>query len=106
MITLDTTQKVSLIVVPEDVLGHATPDSTITGVPLWNTSNVNVASLVVAADGFSAFAFGTGAGTATINIIANAGTTANPVQISGSIQLTVTQAAPTQLAVNGSVVSQ
>lgn len=106
MININTTQKVALSIVPEDVLGHTVPNSAITGVPLWNTTNVNVASLVVAADGFSATAFGTGAGTATINIIANAGTTAAPVQINGTVDITVVQAPASQLVVNSVIESQ
>lgn len=106
MTNINTTQKVALSIVPEDVLGHVVPNSSITGVPLWNTTNASVVSLQVAADGFSAVAFGTGAGTATVNIIANAGTTANPVQITGTIDITVTQAPATQLAVNAVVESQ
>jgi len=106
MINITTTQKVNLVIVPEDVLGHVVPNSTITGVPLWNSSNVNVSSLVVAADGFSAYAFGTGAGTATINIIANAGTVAAPVQITGSIEITVGQASAARLSVSASIVTQ
>ena len=58
----------------------------------------------MASDGFSAYAFGTGAGTATINIIANAGTVAAPIQITGSISITVGQASAAQLAVSASVV--
>jgi hypothetical protein len=106
MINLTTTEKVNLVIVPKDILGHVVPNSTITGVPLWNSSNVNVSSLVVAADGFSAYAFGTGAGSATINIIANAGTVATPVQITGSIGVSVIQAPAAQLAISASVVSQ
>jgi len=106
MTNINTTQKVALSIVPEDVLGHTVPNSTITGVPLWNTTNASVVSLQVAADGFSAVAFGTGAGTATVNIIANAGTVASPVQINGSIDITVTQAPATQLVVNAVVESQ
>ena len=104
MINLTTVQKVNLTLVPEDALSRVVPNTAITGVPLWNTSNVNVASLVVASDGFSAFALGTGAGTASISVIANAGTTANPVQISGSIQIGVTQAPAAQLALSGSAI--
>lgn len=106
MININTTQKVSLSIIPEDVLGHAVPKSSITGVPLWNSTNVNIISLVVAADGFSAFAFGTGPGTATINIIANAGTVAAPIQIAGSVDISVGQASATQLAISSSIVSQ
>jgi hypothetical protein len=107
MISITTTEKVQLVIVPEDILGHTVPNSTITGTPLWNSSNVNISSLVVASDGFSAYAFGTGAGTASINIIANAGTVASPVEISGSITIAVTQAPATQLAISSStVVSQ
>lgn len=106
MINLTTTQKVNLVIVPEDILGHAVPNSTITGIPLWNSSNVNVSSLVIASDGFSAYAFGTGAGTALINIIANAGTLAAPIQITGSIAITVGQAAASQLAISASIISQ
>ena len=104
MINLTTVRKVNLTLVPEDALGRIVPNTAITDVPLWNTSNVNVASLVVASDGFSAFALGTGAGTASISIIANAGTTASPVQISGSIQIGVTQAPAAQLFVSSSAV--
>ena len=106
MINLTTTQKVNLTILPEDVLGHVVPNTTITGVPMWNSSNVNVSSLVVAADGFSAYAFGTGAGSATINVIANAGTNAAPIQITGSVVVNVAQSGATQLAISASVISQ
>ena len=104
MINITTDQKVNLTVSPLSALGRPVPTSTITGVPLWNSSDVNVASLVVAADGFSAFAFGTGAGTATVSVIANAGTAAAPIQIGGSIELTVSQAPAASLAISASVV--
>lgn len=105
MINLTTDQQVSLTITPESALGRVVPNSTITGVPLWNSSDVSIASLVVSADGFSATAIGTGAGAASINVIANAGTNANPVQISGSIQITVTQAPAAQLAISASAVT-
>jgi len=104
MINITTDQKVNLTVSPLSALGRAVPTSTIAGVPLWNSSDVNIVSLVVAADGFSAFAIGTGGGTATVSVIANAGTTAAPVEIGGSIQLTVSQAPAASLAISASVV--
>ncbi len=101
-INLSTTQQATLTLIPEDILGNVTPAATITGTPLWNTSNVNVASLVVASNGLSALTFGTGAGTASISVIANAGTVAAPVQISGSISIYVTQAPAAQLVISAS----
>jgi len=104
MINLTTDQKVNLTITPQSALGRTVPNSTINGVPLWNISDTNVGSLVVAADGFSAFLIGAGAGTATVNVIANAGTNANPVQIGGSIAVTVAQAPAASLAISASAV--
>jgi hypothetical protein len=103
MTNITTDQQVSLTVIPISAIGNLVPDSYITGIPLWNSSNVNVASLVVAASGFSATAFGTGAGTSSISVIANAGTTANPVQVSGSVQIGVSQAPVDSLEISSSL---
>jgi hypothetical protein len=98
MINITTDQKVDLTISPLSALGRVVPNATITGVPLWNSSDVNIASLVIAADGFSAYAMGTGSGTATISVIANAGTSNTVVQINGSIQVTVAQAPAASLS--------
>lgn len=98
--TLTTEQKVNLTITPESSLNKPLPTSTLTGVPLWNVTDVSVISLVVAADGLSAFAVGAGVGTTTVNVIANAGTVASPIQIQGSISLTVTGALAASLTVN------
>jgi hypothetical protein len=103
MPNLTTDQQVTLTLIPLSPAGLNVPDSTITGIPLWNTSNVNVISLVVAANGFSAVASSTGAGSATVNVIGNAGTTAAPIQISGSIAFTVSQAAAASFELSASV---
>lgn len=101
MITLNTTQKVDLVISATNSLGKTAP---INGVPLWTSSNVNAVSLVIAADGLSAYAFGNGAGTATVSVIANAGTDAAPVQISASVDLTVSVALATNLVITPSAV--
>jgi hypothetical protein len=104
MINLTTTQKVNITVTPLDALGKIVPNSDINGAPLWNSSDVNIASLVIAQDGFSAYVFGTGAGTATISVIANTGTVANPLQISGSLPISVAQAPAVSLQLSASTV--
>lgn len=104
MITLNTAQKVDLTISATNTAGKP---ASVTGVPLWNSSNVNAVSLVVAADGLSAYAFGNGVGNATVSVIANAGTEAVPVQISASVDLTVSLAPATTLVITPStVVSQ
>jgi len=107
MINLTTDQQVSLTVHPLSALGRTVPASTLTGIPLWNSSDVNVASLTVAADGLSATVIGVAEGTASINVIANSGTVATPVQIQGSVDISVNQAPAASLSlVSGSVVNQ
>ena len=87
--TLTTDQEVPLTVQPLTALGNP---ATLTGIPLWSSSNVNVISLTVASNGLSASAIATGAGTSTITVAGNAGTVAVPVQVTGTLVLTVTQA--------------
>jgi hypothetical protein len=99
MTTLTTEQKINLTVTPETALGKP---STITGMPLWSSSNINSISLVIAPDGLSAYAIGGVAGTSTISVIANAGTDAVPVQISSSIDITVTTAPASMLVITAS----
>lgn len=101
MTTLNNEQKVTLTVSPQTA--HGKPAS-ITGVPLWSSSDVNVLSLVVSADGLSATAVGGAAGQATVSVIANAGTEAAPVQINGSIDITVTSAPAATLVITASTV--
>ncbi len=96
---LTTDQQVSLTVKPLSALGRPVPASAIAGVPLWNTSDASVVSLVVAADGFSAVAIGAAGGTATVTVIANAGTAGSPVQIQGTIDITVSQAPAASLSI-------
>jgi hypothetical protein len=63
---------------------------TITGSPLWNSSNVKVASLVISPNGLSATAIKTGIGRATISVMANRGTFTHVVQAKDSVILNVT----------------
>ena len=65
------------------------PNVTITGAPIWNSSNVKVASLVIAPNGFSATAIKTGVGRTTISVIANRGTSTHVIQIKDSVSLNV-----------------
>jgi hypothetical protein len=102
MPNLTTDQQVTLTLIPLSPAGLQVPDSTITGTPLWNSSNINVISLVISPDGFSATASATGAGSATVNVIGNAGTIAAPVQISGSIAFTVSQAGAASFQISAS----
>jgi hypothetical protein len=63
---------------------------TITGAPIWNSSNVKVASLVIAPNGLSATAIKTGVGRTTISVIANRGTSTHIVQAKDSISVNFT----------------
>jgi hypothetical protein len=63
---------------------------TITGAPIWNSSNVKVASLVIAPNGLSATAIKTGAGRTTISVIANRGTSTHIVQAKDSVSVNFT----------------
>ena len=89
MVTLNTEQKVYVIVKPLTASGKL---ARVDGVPGWNISNVAVASLVVAPDGISADVFATGLGTATITVVADADLTAGVRQITGTLDVEVVEA--------------
>ena len=104
MTTFNTEQKVNLVVSPLTAKGKP---AKVTGVPLWNSSNVNAISLVVAADGLSAYAIGGAEGVSTVSVIANAGTEDAPVQICASVDITVVTAPAASLSVSvGTVENQ
>ena len=86
---ITTDQQVTLTLVPLSALNKT---ATLADVPLWSSSNVGSVSLVVAADGMSALAVGGSVGSSTISVLGNAGTDAAPVQITGSLNITVSAA--------------
>ena len=93
---ITTAQKVDLTVSPLTSNGMA---GSIVGTPLWSSSSVSNVSLIVAADGMSAYAIAGTVGSSTVSVIANAGTLAVPVQITGSIVIQVVPAAATTLSI-------
>ena len=82
-------QQVVLTVHPVTAGGKPAP---VDGAPLWTSSNVNVATLVVAPDGLSATVTAVGVGTSTVTVAADSDLTAGVHQISASIDVVVTQA--------------
>lgn len=97
---LTTEQEVVLTVAPVTQLGNP---ASITGNPMWNSSNLSAITLVVAANGLSATAIAAASGSSTINVIANAGTVAAPLPISGSFVLSVTSAPAAALNISSGI---
>ena len=61
----------------------------IEGAPMWNSSNVKVASLVISPNGMTAKAVKTGVGRTIISVIVNKGTPTHVVQDKDSIPLVI-----------------
>jgi hypothetical protein len=103
--SLTNEQKVQLTVTPLTAGGKS---ALVNGAPLWSSSNVGVATLVIAPDGMSAYVIAAGVGTSTISVTADANLSSPPVQpISSSITVTVTSAPASSLSiVIGTPVSQ
>jgi hypothetical protein len=93
--TLTSEQQVTLTVKPLTAKGKA---AIVDGAPFWSSSNVNVATLVVAPDGLSVVVSAVGAGTSTITVAADADLTSGVNQISTSIDAVVTQAPAASLS--------
>lgn len=96
MITLTTDQKVNLKLNALTLTGKP---ANVDGVPLWSTSNANVISLVVSPNGLSAFAVASGAGSASVTVIADGDLTSGIKQLTTSVDLTVTQAGAASIVV-------
>ena len=96
MTTLTNEQKVSITVSPVTASGKP---AKIDGQPLWTSSNTQAVTLEVAPDGLSAFAIGVAAGVSTITIAADSDLGAGVVQISNSVDITVTNAPAASLTI-------
>jgi hypothetical protein len=92
MTIINDSQKVNLTLQPLTANGKP---ATVAGVPLWSTSNPAAVSLVVAADGLSAYALSVSLGTSTITAVANADLSGGTREISASIDV---QVVPTEAA--------
>ena len=93
--SLTNEQQVTLTVKPFSAKGKPAP---VEGAPFWSSSNVNVATLVVAPDGLSAVVTAVGVGTSTVTVAADADLTAGVNQISTSVDVVVTAAAAASLS--------
>jgi hypothetical protein len=100
MLTLTTEQKAKVTVKPLTAGGKP---ARVDGVPGWNTSDVAVATLVVAPDGMSADVFAAGVGFAEIVVAADADLTAGVRQITGSLSVTVVEAEALTLTLDAGV---
>ena len=65
-------------------------NTSIKSVPMWNSSNVKVASLVISPNGMTAKAIKTGVGRTTISVIVNKGTSTHIVQAKDSVSVNFT----------------
>lgn len=104
MNTLTNEQKINLTVSPLTAGGKP---ATLTGIPLWSSSDINSITLVVSPDGLSVEAFAANIGSSTISVIGNAGTDVSPIQLSASVLLQVVSAPAASLnIVVGSPIGQ
>lgn len=87
---ITTEQHVELTVTPLTLLGNS---ASLSGIPAWSSSNINVVTLSVASNGLSASAIGVGVGSSIISVMANSNLNDTPiVQVSGSIDINVSLA--------------
>lgn len=95
MLTLNTEQKVNLTIKPLTVNGKP---AKLDGVPTWESSDVGVITLVVAADGLSADAITTdGIGTSTVKVTADADLGEGVENIAASLDVESVHARATNL---------
>lgn len=95
--TITNEQKLPISVAPVTAGGKP---AKIAGAPLWSSSDINVVTLEVAADGLSAIANAVNAGSATITIAADADLGGGVNQISNTTNIAVTLAQATALNVS------
>jgi hypothetical protein len=98
MLLLTSVQQADLFIRPEDKKGNPAP---VDGVPEWSVSDPTVLDLLTAADGLSALVVAKGpAGTAQVNVSADADVGPGFVTIAGVLDIEVRPAQAVSLSVS------
>jgi len=95
MATLNTEQKINVVVKPLTISGKPTR---VDGVPGWAVTNPSVVSLVIAPNGLSADVIAVASGSANVIVSADANLGSGIREISGSLAIVVVQAEAASLS--------